>query len=45
MQMMNGFTVLRLTNMMGTMMGMNLSTEQLLELNAQLNRIPKDETR
>ena len=45
MQMMNGFTVLRLTNMMGTMMGMNLSKEQLLELNAQLNRIPKDETR
>lgn len=45
MQMMNGFTVLRLTNMMGSMMGMNLSKEQLLELNAQLNRIPKDETR
>ncbi len=40
MQMMGGFTVLRLTGMMGTI-GVNLSKEDLLRMNAQLNRIKK----
>lgn len=40
MQMMNGFTVLRLTSMMGTM-DVRFTREQLLDLNAQLNQIPK----
>ncbi len=40
MQMMGGFTVLRLTNLMGTA-GMNITKEQLLALNAQLNQISK----
>ena len=40
MAMMGGFTVLRLSGMMG-MMGVNLTKEQLLGLNAQLNQIPK----
>jgi len=40
MQMMGGFTVLRLTGMMG-MMGVNPTKEQLLDLNAKLNKIKK----
>ena len=40
MQMLGGFTVLRLSGMIGTM-GINLTKEQLLEMNAQLNKIPK----
>ncbi len=40
MQMMGGFTVLRLSGMIGTM-GVNLTKEDLLELNAQLNKIKK----
>ena len=40
MQMMGGFTILRLSGMMG-MMGVNLTKEQLLGLNAQLNQIKK----
>jgi len=40
MQMLGGFTVLRLSGMMGTM-GVNLTKEQLLGLNAQLNKIKK----
>ena len=40
MSMMGGFTVLRLSGMIG-MMGINLSKEDLLGLNAQLNRISK----
>jgi len=40
MQMMGGFTVLRLSSMMG-MMNINLTKEDLLELNAQLNKIKK----
>ena len=40
MQMMGGFTVLRLTNMLG-MMNMSMTKEQLLELNAKLNKIKK----
>ena len=40
MQMMGGFTVLRLSGMMG-MMGMNPTKEQLLDLNAKLNKIKK----
>ncbi len=42
MQMMGGFTLLRLTGMMG-MMGMNLTKEQLLDINAKLNKIKKHE--
>ncbi len=40
MQMMNGFTVLRLTSMMG-MMNLNFTKEELLKMNKQLNRIRK----
>ena len=38
MQMMGGFTVLRLTSMLG-MMNINMTKEDLLDLNAQLNKI------
>ena len=40
MSMMGGFTVLRLSGMLG-MMGVNLTKEELLDLNAQLNEIKK----
>ncbi|MBQ1217130.1 MAG: glycoside hydrolase family 2 protein [Clostridia bacterium] len=40
MQMMGGFTVLRLSGMIGTM-GVNLTKEDLLTLNAKLNKIKK----
>jgi beta-galactosidase len=40
MQMMGGFTVLRLSSMMG-MMNVNFTKEELLKLNKQLNRIKK----
>jgi len=40
MDMMGGFTVLRLSGMMGTM-GIKLTKEDLLGLNAMLNQIPK----
>ena len=40
MQMMGGFTVLRLTSMLG-MMNINMTKEQLLDLNEQLNKIKK----
>ena len=40
MQMMGGFTVLRLTSMMG-MMNISFTKEELLELNKKLNRIRK----
>ncbi|MEA4912593.1 MAG: glycoside hydrolase family 2 TIM barrel-domain containing protein [Oscillospiraceae bacterium] len=40
MAMMGGFTVLRLTNMAGTA-GVELTKEQLLSLNEQLNKIPR----
>lgn len=40
MRMMGGFTVLRLTGMLG-MANIHLTKEQLLSLNEQLNRIPK----
>jgi beta-galactosidase len=40
MSMMGGFTVLRLSGMLG-MMGVNLTKEELLDLNAQLNKIKK----
>jgi len=42
MQMLGGFTVLRLTSMLG-MMNINMTKEQLLDLNAQLNKIKKKE--
>ena len=40
MDMLGGFTVLRLSGMIGTM-GINLTKEQLLDLNAKLNKIKK----
>ncbi|MBR2370532.1 MAG: glycoside hydrolase family 2 protein [Clostridia bacterium] len=40
MQMLGGFTVLRLSGMIGTM-GVNLTKEDLLKLNAKLNKIKK----
>ncbi len=40
MQMMNGFTVLRLTSMMG-MMNISFTKEELLKMNRRLNRIRK----
>ena len=42
MQMMNGFTVLRLTSLMGTM-NVKFTKEQLLEMNEKLNGIRKPE--
>ena len=39
MSMMNGFTVLRLFTLMGGMMNMNFTKEELLNLNKKLNRI------
>ncbi len=39
-QMLGGFTLLRLTGMLG-MMNIHLTKEQLLELNRRLNRIPR----
>lgn len=42
MKMMNGFTVLRLTSMLG-MMDISFTKEQLLEMNAELNKIKKEE--
>ena len=42
MQMMNGFTVIRLTSLLGTA-GIKFTKEQLLEMNAQLNQIKKPE--
>jgi len=41
MSMMNGFTVLRLFTLMGGMMNVKMTKEQLLGINAQLNQIPK----
>jgi len=40
MQMMGGFTVLRLTSMMG-MMNVSFTKEELLKMNKQLNKIKK----
>ena len=40
MQMLGGFSVLRLTSMMG-MMNVSFTKEELLKLNKQLNRIKK----
>ena len=40
MQMMGGFTVLRMANMVG-MMNISFSKEELLDLNAKLNKIKK----
>ncbi len=41
MSMMNGFTVLRLFTLMGGMMDMKFTKEQLLDINAKLNKIKK----
>ena len=41
MSMMNGFTVLRLFTLMGGMMDVKFTKEQLLGINAQLLQIPK----
>ena len=43
MSMMNGFTVLRLLTLMGGMMDVKFTKEELLELNAKLNKIKKKE--
>ncbi len=43
MSMMGGFTVLRLFTLMGGMMDMKFTKEQLLGINAQLNQIKKPE--
>ena len=40
-QMMSGFTVLRLTNLLGTAGGVTFTKEELLELNEKLNKIKK----
>ena len=40
MQMMGGFTIIRLTSMMGSM-NVNFTKEELLKMNKQLNRIKK----
>lgn len=42
MDMLGGFTVLRLTGMIGSM-NINFTKEELLDLNAQLNKIKKKE--
>lgn len=42
MQMLSGFTVLRMTSLMGTM-GVSLTKEELLHINDKLNEIEKDE--
>ena len=44
MQMMGGFTVLRLSSMMG-MMNISFTKEELLKLNKQLNRIKKPKSK
>ena len=41
MSMMNGFTVLRLFTLMGGMMDVKFTKEDLLEINAKLNKIKK----
>ena len=41
MSMMGGFTVLRLFTLMGGMMDMKFTKEDLLQLNAKLNKIKK----
>ncbi len=41
MSMMNGFTVLRLFTLMGGMMDVKFTKEELLEINAKLNKIKK----
>ena len=43
-QMLNGFTVLRLTSLMGTA-GLEITKEQLLEINAKLNKIKKPKSK
>ena len=42
MQMLNGFTVIRLTSLLGTA-GIKMTKEQLLDINAKLNQIKKPE--
>jgi hypothetical protein len=41
MTMMNGFTALRLFTLMGGMMDVKFTKEELLEINAKLNKIKK----
>ena len=40
-RMMNGFTVVRMINLVGSMMHMDIPKEKILELNKMLNQIPK----
>ena len=41
MSMLGGFTVLRLIGMAGGMLGFSMSKEELLDLNAKLNKIKR----
>ena len=41
MAMLGSFTILRLLNMAGGMMGIEMTKEQLLDLNAKLNKIKR----
>ena len=41
MAMLGGFTILRLLNMAGSMLGIEMTKEELLELNAKLNKIKR----
>ena len=41
MSMLGGFTILRMLNMAGGMLGIEMSKEELLELNAKLNKIKR----
>ncbi len=40
-QMVNGFTIVRMINMGGSMMGLNVNKDDLLKLNRKLNRIKR----
>ena len=42
MNMLNGFTVIRMLNLMGTAGSTNIKKEDLIELNQMLNKIPKN---
>jgi len=41
MSMLGGFTILRILGMAGGMLGISMSKEELLELNAKLNKIKR----
>lgn len=41
-EMLNGYTVVRLVNMIGATLSDRLTKDQLLDINKQLNKIPKE---